>query len=263
MTLKEYYRKYNKQINEAISSALQEDKVRNDITANLLLKGNAGDKKLTARLLCKQESVLAGLEIFKKVYRQISHDISFNSYYKDGDKIREGKTVLEVRASVRNLLIGERTALNFLQRMTGIATLTNSFVKKLKYGAKILHTRKTTPNFRIFEAAAVKTGGGDFHRLNLNSSVMIKDNHIEAAGTIDKVLNILRRKPLKNLSREQKQKFEIEVKSFKEIASVVNFGKGLVKVVMLDNFKPRQMADAVKVLKKNGFRIEVSGGINL
>src|SRR4030095_15429803 len=138
MTLREYYKKYDKEINSAISRSLLEDKVRNDLTTNLLLKGKPGDKKLTARLLCKQESVLAGLEIFKKVYRQISYDISFKSYYKDGDKIRAGKTVLEVRASVRNLLIGERTALNFLQRMTGIATLTNSFVKKLKYGAKIL-----------------------------------------------------------------------------------------------------------------------------
>jgi nicotinate-nucleotide pyrophosphorylase (carboxylating) len=242
MTLKEYYKKYNKEINKSISLALREDRVHSDVTTSLLLKGKAGDKKITAILLCKEDCILAGLEIFKKVYRQITKDVFFKSYYKDGDRLRNKTKVLEVKSSLRNLLAGERTALNFLQRMSGIATLTHIFVKELKYDSKILHTRKTTPNFRLFEAAAVKTGGGDFHRLSLNSSVMIKDNHIEALGRIDDVMvKITNRKSLKNLSQYQKQKFEIEVKTIKELGSVIKYGKGIVKVVMLDNFKPPKL----------------------
>lgn len=265
MTLKGFYKKYDKEINKAISQALLEDRVHQDVTTNLLLKGKTVDKRITARLLCKEDCILAGLEIFKKVYMQIGRNVSFKSHYKDGDKLRNKTKVLEVKSSLRNLLAGERTALNFLQRMSGIATLTNIFVKELKRGdAKILHTRKTTPNFRLFEAAAVKTGGGDFHRLSLNSSVMIKDNHIEAVGIIDGVMaKIASRDLTKKLSAHQKQKFEIEVKTFKEIASVIKYGKGKVKVVLLDNFKPSEIDKAIRILKQNGFRIEVSGGINL
>lgn len=265
MTLREFYKKYDKEINKAISSALLEDNVYNDVTTNILLNGKAGDRKKTAVLLCKEDCILAGLEMFKKVYMQIAGNVSFKSYYKDGDKLRNKTKVLEVKSSLGNLLAGERTALNFLQRMSGIASLTHIFVKELKYGhAKILHTRKTTPNFRLFEAAAVKTGGGDFHRLSLNSSVMIKDNHIKAFGTIDEVIaKITTLKLIKNLSGYQKQKFEIEVKTFKELYSVVKYCKGIVNVVMLDNFKPREAEKAITILKQNGFRIEVSGGINL
>lgn len=261
MTLKEYYRIHDKEINTAIASALREDNVRGDVTTKLLLNNNAGAKKLNAVLLCKEDCVLAGSEIFKKVYRQIDSSASFKTYCKDGDKIKKGTNVLEVKTSRRNLLIGERTALNFLQRMSGVATLTNSFVKKLKFkDAKILHTRKTTPNFRVFEIAAVKTGGGDFHRLSLASSVMIKDNHIIALGDMDDVMSYLKRK---KQSPRLKHKFEIEVKTTKELNSVLKFGKGIINVVMLDNFRPARLSEAIRLLKINGYKIEVSGGINL
>jgi nicotinate-nucleotide pyrophosphorylase (carboxylating) len=162
---------------------------------------------------------------------------------------------------LKTLLAGERTALNFIQRMSGIATLTDKFVKKLKYpGSKILHTRKATPNFRVFEIAAVKTGGGDFHRQDLSSAVMIKDNHIEAAGSISKIFQSL---PNSSVPAGKRERFEIEVKSLKEIEEVVKFGKQLTKIVMLDNFKPAAIGHAIGILKKNGFKIEVSGGINL
>lgn len=260
MTLQEFYKKYNNVINQAISNALKEDAVRSDVTTGLLLKGEPGYQKLNAVLFCKQDCILAGLEIFKKVYKQIDKKAIFIPYYKDGDKLKNKDIVLEVRSSLRNLLIGERTALNFLQRMSGIATLTSSFVKKLKLKeAKILHTRKTTPNFRLFEAAAVKIGGGDFHRLNLGSSVLIKDNHLQALGNINNVMQWLKNHRLNN---NLKHKFEIEVKTFNEINSVVKSGKGIVKIVMLDNFKPEQLNRAINILKKNGFKIEVSGGIN-
>lgn len=261
MTLKEFYKIHDKEINQAISSALKEDRVHNDVTTELLLSSNKGDKKLNAVLLCKEDCILAGLEIFKRVYRQIDKKAVFKSYSKDGGRLKKGTKVLEVKTSLRNLLIGERTALNFLQRMSGIATLTNTFVKKLKYKeAKILHTRKTTPNFRVFETAAVKTGGGDFHRLNLASSVMIKDNHMLSLGNMHNVMGYLLSK---KKSVKLKHKFEIEVKTFEELDAVIKYGKGIVKVVMLDNFDPAKLNKAISLLKHNGFKIEVSGGINL
>ena len=264
MTLKEYYKKYDRQINKKIAEALREDKAADDITTGLILKGNAVDKKQKAVLLCKQDCILSGLEIFKKVYRKIDPKIKFQSFYKDGNHVRNKTKVMIVEASLRNLLIGERVALNFLQIMSGIATLTNRFVKKLKYkGARILHTRKTTPNFRVFEIAAVKIGGGDFHRIDLSSAVMIKDNHIEAVGNINDVmssLNKVRNKLRKN--NKLMHRFEIEVKNLREIEAVIKHGKGIVKIVMLDNFKPAEISEALQIIDGN-FETEASGGITI
>ena len=261
MTLKELYIKYDKGINKAIEAALREDNIYNDITTNLFFKGKKSDRKISALLLCKESCILAGLEIFKKVFKKIDRDVHFKNYHKDGDRLRNKDKVLEVKSSLKNLLLGERTALNFLQRMSGIATLTNEFVKKMKFkGAKILHTRKTTPNFRIFEVAAVKIGGGDIHRLSLNSAVMIKDNHIKSVGTVYDVFDKLE---AKGITKRLKKKFEIEDKSLNEVEVVAERGKNWVEVVMLDNFKPRDIDNAVNILKKSGIRIEVSGGINM
>lgn len=259
MTLKEYYKKYNTEIDSKINQALIEDEIKGDVTTNLLLSGSEGDKKLKAVLLCKEGCVLAGLDIFKKTYMLLDSKVKFKTFCKDGESLKKGENVLEITASRRTLLEGERTALNFLQRMTGIATLTSSFVKQLKFkGAKILHTRKTTPGFRVFEAAAVKTGGGDFHRLSLKSAVMIKDNHVAVLGGMLSVMDFLLRK---NIPYGMKQKFEIEVKTLKELEVVLKYGKGLVEIVMLDNFKPLSLKEAIKLLKTNGFKIELSGGI--
>ncbi len=261
MTIKEYYSKHSKEITDTVKLALREDEINNDVTTDLLLKGKVGDKRFKAILLCKEDCIIAGLDIFKQTYKLIDPRVMFKTYYKDGERIKKGKKVLEVTASRRTLLIGERTALNILQRMSGIATFTNSFVKLLKFkGSKILHTRKTTPGFRLFEAAAVKTGGGDFHRLSLNSAVMIKDNHIEAYGGIEYIMDFLLRQ---NIPYSLKQKFEIEVKSIKELDTVVKYGKGIVDIVMLDNFKPNIIDKSIIILKNNGFKIELSGGINM
>jgi len=261
MTLKEFYKIHDKEITRAVKGSLAEDKIAADVTTALVLPGANGSKKLKAVLLCKQNCILAGLDIFKRVFRRIDKNVKFRTYYKDGDKLKKGMKVLEVTSSRQNLLRGERTALNFIQRMSGVASLTNEFVRKLKYkDAVILHTRKTTPGFRVFELAAVKTGGGDFHRSSLASSVMIKDNHIEAIGGIDEVFDKLLRK---SLSYNLKQNFEIEVRSVKDIQTVVKYGKGIVKIVMLDNFTPKMLPQAVKLLKTNGFKVELSGGINM
>lgn len=260
MTLKQYYSKYNKEISAKIKQALAEDKINADVTTKLLLSGKPGNEKLKAVLLCKQDCILAGIDIFKKVYRAVDKNVKFKQYAKEGSRIKKGRKVLEVSASRRTLLTGERTALNFLQRMSGIASMTDGFVSRLKYpGAKILHTRKTTPGFRIFEAAAVKTGGGDFHRLTLNSAVMIKDNHIEALGGINNTMKYLVKT---KISAGLKQKFEIEVKSLYELDTVIKYGRGFVDIVMLDNFKPNELEKAIKSAKNAGFKIELSGGIN-
>ena len=132
MELKEYYNIYSKEIDSKIKQAIAEDKISGDLTTNLLLKDKAGDKKLKAVLLCKQDCILAGLDIFKKTYKFIDKSVKFKSFAVDGDRIKKGRKVLEVTASRSVLLRGERTALNFLQRMSGIATMTNSFVKLLK-----------------------------------------------------------------------------------------------------------------------------------
>ena len=264
MTLKEYYKKYEKDINRLITDALNEDRIANDVTTSLILDGKSGGKKIKAVLLCKEDCILAGLEIFKKVYKQIDPKVKFRAFYKDGDRVRNNSKVMTVESSLINLLHGERTALNFLQRMSGIATLTNEFVKQLKYkGSQILHTRKTTPNFRIFEIAAVITGGGNFHRIDLSSAVMIKDNHIEANGNINYVMNNLNK--MRNKIKDNpslSQRFEIEVKNISEVETVAQYGKGIIKIVMLDNFKAKQIDEAVKILKPLGFKIEISGGIN-
>jgi len=261
MTLKEFYKIHEKEISLAIKNALAEDKVIRDVTTSLILKGSPGNKRLKAVLLCKQECILAGLGIFKKVFQKVDKNVKFKTFANDGDHLKKGEKVLEITSTRGSMLKAERTALNFLQRMSGIATLTAQFIKMLKFkDAKILHTRKTTPGFRVFELAAVKTGGGDFHRLNLASSVMIKDNHIEAVGGIEAVFGLLLSK---NIGYNLKQKFEIEVKSLKELQTVIDYGKGIVQVVMLDNFSPANLRIAVKLLKTNGFKVELSGGINL
>lgn len=257
MTLKQFYEKYSSDIDKAIELALREDKVFNDVTTKLILPGNERNRIFSAALLCKEECIAAGIDIFKRVYRKVDPKAKFICYVNDGDSIGNKQNVLVVRSTLANLLAVERTALNFIQRMSGVATLTHYFVKRLKFrGSKILHTRKTTPNFRIFELAAVKIGGGDFHRLDLGSAVLIKDNHICSAGSVENVLKMLRKK--KNLAN----KTEIEVKTKEELRTVIRYGKGLVDTVMLDNFNAGELKYALGLLKKNGFKIEISGGIN-
>ena len=261
MTLKEFYRKYNNQIEQNITRALKEDRVRNDITTHLLFDSTGTNDIVTAGLQCKENCVLGGIEIFKKVYKLLDRRVRFVEYFKDGDRIRNKTIVLKVKAPLSVLLAGERVSLNFLQRMAGIATLTNEFVRRLKYrNAKILHTRKTTPNFRLFEVAAVKIGGGDFHRLDMNSAVLLKDNHIIAAGSLSKVLDSLNKK---KLNSRVTNRFEVEVKTFGELMTVIEKGKRFVKIVMLDNFPQGQLDQAVKLIKGNVMQVEISGGINL
>lgn len=262
MTLKEFYRIYDKQISAKIHDALKEDTADNDITSRILISKNLPvNKKVTAELLCNENCVLAGLDIMKRAFLEVDRRIIFKQFYNDGEKVFRGEVIMKINGSWFNILRTERTALNFIQRMSGIATLTSRFVRQLKHkNAKILHTRKTTPNFRLFEAAAVKIGGGDFHRLSLNSAVLIKDNHIQAAGSIRNVIKSLHKK---NLVQKMKGRIEIEVKSLNELKEMTaNLSSRLIKIIMLDNFSLYDLPEAAQILKSKGFKIEFSGGIN-
>lgn len=261
MTLREYYSYFGKYIDSHIKRILDEDRVNKDVTTRLLFDSKLLQSKTKARLLCKEDCVLAGKDIFIKVFKFLQPGFRFSSMFKDGDLIKKGTEVLSLEAANNVLLAGERTALNYLQRMSGVATLTRKFVNTLRYpGSKILHTRKTTPGFRVFEIAAVKIGGGDFHRMDLSSAVMIKDNHIEVLNGIENVVNFLRSK---RLSGKLLNRFEIEVKNTDELKYVVNHLQGLIKIIMLDNFKRSDIIKALKILRKSNIMVELSGGINL
>ncbi len=174
---------------------------------------------------------------------------------KDGEYLKKGTLIGELTGKTRTLLKGERTALNILQRMSGISTLTNTFIKRLNNPKiKILDTRKTTPNMRLFEKLAVKIGGGTNHRTGLYDMMLIKDNHIEANGGIENTLERL-------ASIKKTVKTEIEVKNLFELMIVCTIGKGIVDIVMLDNFTIEDVKQAVKI-NKGQFKIEISGGIN-
>lgn len=236
-----------------IKMALKEDIGTGDITTdNLIPAKNIS----TANILLKEDGIISGLKIFKAVFDSIDKKTKIKFFVKDGDKLKKGTVIGEIKGSTRTLLKGERTALNILQRMSGISTLTNAFIKKLNSSKiKILDTRKTTPNFRLFEKLAVKIGGGTNHRTGLYDMMLIKDNHIEANGGIENTLE--------RLSLLKKNfKTEIEVKNLFELMIVCTLGKGVVDIVMLDNFKIEDINEAVKIVKRQ-FEIEISGGINL
>jgi len=254
--LKDFYKQHDNEINKKIVEALSEDKITKDVTT-LFVQRKIGLENVTAVLLCKEDCVLCGTDIFVKVLKAVDKRLTVTFYKKETLRIRKGEKVCKVSGSFASIFKAERTALNFIQRMSGVATLTNQFVMMLKYkNAKILHTRKTTPGFRVFELAGVLAGGGNLHRTDLSSAVMLKDNHIESAGSIKKLLS-------KPIPKKINRRFEIEVKSLAQVKEVIQYGKGNVEIVMLDNFQRRNLIKAISLLKANGFKIELSGGINL
>lgn len=250
----DYYKNFDfKEACRLIKMALKEDIGTGDITTdNLIPSKNIS----TANILLKEEGIISGLKIFKAVFDSIDKKTKIKFFVKDGDKLKKGTGIGEIKGSTRTLLKGERTALNILQRMSGISTVTNSFTKKLNNSKiKILDTRKTTPNFRLFEKLAVKVGGGTNHRTGLYDMMLIKDNHIEANGGIENTLE--------RLALIKKDfKVEIEVKDLFELMIVCTLGKGIVDIIMLDNFSIENVKEAVKIVDGN-FKIEISGGINM
>ncbi|WP_294727142.1 carboxylating nicotinate-nucleotide diphosphorylase [uncultured Fusobacterium sp.] len=236
-------------IDDLILMALKEDISSEDITTNSVMR----EKKLgTVQLICKQDGVIAGLEIFKRVFELLDRETVTKLYFKDGDKVKKGDLLGEVEGDIRVLLSGERTALNYLQRMSGIATYTNNMVKLLKGSSvKLLDTRKTTPNMRIFEKYAVKVGGGNNHRYNLSDGILLKDNHIDAAGGVANAIK---------MAKEYApfvRKIEVEVENLDMLKEALDAG---ADIIMLDNMTPEMMKEAVKLTRGKAVT-ECSGNI--
>jgi nicotinate-nucleotide pyrophosphorylase (carboxylating) len=239
-----------------IKSALREDIGRGDVTTDLLIPESDSSE---AYLKLKENGIVAGLEIFKSVFRIADSRIKIRSLQPEGVFLKKGLNIAFIKGKSGNILKSERVALNIIQRMSGIATSAFMFRQKLaNSGIKLVDTRKTTPNFRIFEKLAVKIGGCDNHRSGLYDMILIKDNHIMANGGIEETLRKLRIKFNKN----KELKIEIEVKDINEFLKVLEMGRNLVDIVMLDNFS---YSNIRKVISLNGktFKIEVSGGINI
>lgn len=236
-------------IDDFILMALKEDISSEDITTNSVMR----EKKLgTVQLICKQDGVIAGLEIFKRVFELLDRETITKLYFKDGDKVKKGDLLGEVEGDIRVLLSGERTALNYLQRMSGIATYTNNMVKLLEGSSvKLLDTRKTTPNMRIFEKYAVKVGGGNNHRYNLSDGILLKDNHIDAAGGVANAIK---------MAKEYApfvRKIEVEVENLEMLKEALEAG---ADIIMLDNMTPEMMKEAVKLTRGKAVT-ECSGNI--
>lgn len=222
---------------EFIKSALREDITSEDVSTNAIFKERTEGR---VQLIAKAEGVICGLPVFKRVFELLDPQTSFEFYVKEGETVKKGTLAAEITGDIRVLLSGERTALNYLQRMSGIATYTAQTVSLLKGSkAKLLDTRKTTPNMRIFEKYAVKIGGGCNHRYNLSDGVLLKDNHISAAGGIKRAVE---------LAREYApfvRKIEVEVENLEMCREAVEAG---ADIIMLDNMTPEEMKKAVALI---------------
>ncbi|MFG6347934.1 MAG: carboxylating nicotinate-nucleotide diphosphorylase [Lachnospiraceae bacterium] len=232
-----------------IRMALEEDITSGDISTSCVMPVY---QKGQAELICKQDGIIAGLGVFKRVFEMLDSTVDFDMRANEGGKVKNGELMAVVTGDIRALLSGERTALNFLQRMSGIATYTNSIVKLLE-GSRttLLDTRKTTPNMRIFEKYAVKAGGGSNHRYNLSDGVMLKDNHIGAAGSITKAVQMAKA----NVSFVHK--IEVETENLDMVREAVEAG---ADIIMLDNMSPEEMKEAVRIIDGRALT-ECSGNV--
>ncbi|MBE5926883.1 MAG: carboxylating nicotinate-nucleotide diphosphorylase [Lachnospiraceae bacterium] len=236
-------------VDNLIMMALREDISSEDVTTNAIMRearmGNA-------KLICKEDGIVAGLDVFKRVFELLDNTVEVKLYYKDGDEVKNKDILGEVTGDIRVILSGERTALNYLQRMSGIATYTSKVVKLLGNSkTKLLDTRKTTPNMRIFEKYAVKCGGGLNHRYNLSDGILIKDNHIGAAGSITKAVA---------MAKEYApfvRKIEVEVENLEMVKEAVEAG---ADIIMLDNMSAEEMKKAIDIIAGRA-KTECSGNV--
>lgn len=225
------------QADDLILQALKEDITSEDLTTSAIMPQLVQGE---ATLLCKQNGVIAGLEIFAKTFYLLDDSIEVLFLKQDGDTVKKGETLALVRGDIRTILSGERTALNFLQRMSGIATYTRNSVALLEgTKTKLLDTRKTTPNMRIFEKYAVKVGGGCNHRFNLSDGILIKDNHIGAAGSVEKAVSMAR------AYAPFVRKIEVEVENLEMVQEALD---AKADIIMLDNMTVAQMKEAIELI---------------
>lgn len=232
-----------------IASALREDISSEDVSTNSVVQSSS---RASAQLLCKENGIIAGLDVFSRVFRILDDSTVVNAFVADGDAVTAGQHIATVEGSARAILSGERTALNFLQRMSGIATYTSETARMLEgTGIKLLDTRKTTPNMRIFEKYAVRAGGGHNHRYNLSDGVMLKDNHINAAGGVTAAIK---------MAREYApfvRRIEVEVEDLEMLREALEAG---ADIIMLDNMTDDDMKKAVEMIDGRA-ETECSGNI--
>ena len=234
---------------QLIRMALEEDITSEDITTNSVMREK---QRGEVQLLCKETGIIAGIWVFERVFTLLDENTETEFYVKDGDKVEKGQLLGIVRGDIRVLLSGERTALNYLQRMSGIATYTRQIADLLKGSkTKLLDTRKTTPNMRIFEKYAVKTGGGYNHRYKLSDGILLKDNHIGAAGSVKKAVE---------MAREYApfvRKIEVETENLDMVKEALEAG---ADIIMLDNMTPEMMKEAVALIDGRA-QTECSGNV--
>lgn len=236
-------------VDEYILSALREDITSEDVTTNAIMREACAG---VADLICKESGIICGLTVFERTFHLLDDKTEFKTSFKDGDRVEKGQLIGTIHGDIRVLLSGERVALNYLQRMSGIATFTNSLVKELEgTNTTLLDTRKTTPNMRAFEKYAVKVGGGSNHRYNLSDGVLIKDNHIGAAGSIQRAVE---------LAKEYApfvRKIEVETESLDMVQEALDAG---ADIIMLDNMDNDTMRKAVAMVAGRA-ETECSGNV--
>ena len=235
--------------NELIKMALREDISSEDVSTNAVMPEAKPGK---VELICKQDGIVCGMDVYERVFKLLDESTVVEKYVKDGDEVKKGQLMALVKGDVRVLLSGERVALNYLQRMSGIATYTHAVVALLEgSNTVLLDTRKTTPNMRIFEKYAVKCGGGQNHRYNLSDGILLKDNHIGAAGSVTKAIE---------MAKEYApfvRKIEIETETLDQVKEAAEAG---ADIIMLDNMDPATMKEAVKIIAGRA-KTECSGNV--
>lgn len=236
-------------VDPLLLSALREDITSEDVSANSVMKEA---KQGEVDLICKEDGIICGLQVFARVFELLDEATSIVFYAQDGDAVKKGQLLAKLTGDIRVLLCGERTALNYLQRMSGIATYTHSVAVLLEgTNTKLLDTRKTTPNNRIFEKYAVRVGGGNNHRYNLSDGVLLKDNHIGAAGSVKAAIE---------MAKEYApfvRKIEVEVETFEMVKEAVEAG---ADIIMLDNMTHEQLEEAMTYIDGRA-EVEVSGNV--
>jgi nicotinate-nucleotide pyrophosphorylase (carboxylating) len=236
-------------IDDYILNTLKEDITSEDVTTNAVMPY---DKNGKADLICKQDGIICGLDVFERTFKLLDSNSKFERFYQDGDLVKKGELIGIIHGDVKAILSGERTGLNYLQRMSGIATITREYMDELKgYKTVLLDTRKTTPNMRPFEKYAVKVGGATNHRYNLSDGVLLKDNHIGAAGSVTKAIQMAK------AYAPFVRKIEIETETLEQVQEAIDAG---ADIIMLDNMDNDTMKKAVELINGRA-ETECSGNV--
>ena len=242
---------HNFLIDEHVKNSLKEDIGFGDITTDFLYS----DKDtIKAKLNTREDGIVCGLAVLRSVFNILSNEVNIKTYFEDGDEIKKGDTIAEIEGPARAVLIGERTALNYMQRMSGIATETKKFQDAIKpYKARITDTRKNTPGFRMFEKYAVMVGGARLHRFNLSDCVMVKDNHIKHAGSIKKAVSLIKE------NNSHAHKIEVECDTYEQVLEALD---AQCDIIMLDNMTISEMRKCVETINGKAI-VEASGNVKI